>query len=141
MTSKTLPFHADTVGSYLRSQPLKEARAKFAAGELSREQLTEVEDQEIAKSVQDKAMEAAKAVGEKSIEMLHLKELTPLTGYVRGGCTSIGMKKHFPTVIDASAQQFEKVYVSAGRIGAQLTLAPEDLRKAADATFADVIHA
>jgi len=56
---------------------------------------------------------AAKAVGEKSIEMLHLKELTPLTGYVRGGCTSIGMKKHFPTVIDASAQQFEKVYVSA----------------------------
>ena len=84
---------------------------------------------------------AAKAVGEKSIEMLHLKELTPLTGYVRGGCTSIGMKKHFPTVIDASAQQFEKVYVSAGRIGAQLTLAPEDLRKAADATFADVIHA
>ena len=48
---------------------------------------------------------------------------------------------HFPTVIDASAQQFEKVYVSAGRIGAQLTLAPEDLRKAADATFADVIHA
>ena len=84
---------------------------------------------------------AAKAVGEKSIEMLHLKELTPLTGYVRGGCTSIGMKKHFPTVIDASAQQFEKVYVSAGRIGAQLTLAPEELRKAADATFADVIHA
>ncbi len=52
MTSKTLPFHADTVGSYLRSQPLKEARAKFAAGELSREQLTEVEDQEIVKLVQ-----------------------------------------------------------------------------------------
>ena len=52
MTSKTLPFHADTVGSYLRSQPLKEARAKFAAGEISREQLTEVEDQEIAKLVQ-----------------------------------------------------------------------------------------
>ena len=75
------------------------------------------------------------------LNLLHLKELTPLTGYVRGGCTSIGMKKHFPTVIDASAQQFEKVYVSAGRIGAQLTLAPEDLRKAADATFADVIHA
>ena len=49
MTSRTLPFHADTVGSYLRSQPLKEARAKFAAGEISREQLTEVEDQEIAK--------------------------------------------------------------------------------------------
>ena len=69
------------------------------------------------------------------------KAAKALTGYVRGGCTSIGMKKHFPTVIDASAQQFEKVYVSAGRIGAQLTLTPEDLRKAADATFADVIHA
>ena len=93
------------------------------------------------KAAKAELLEATAAQKEKSIEMLHLKELTPLTGYVRGGCTSIGMKKHFPTVIDASAQQFEKVYVSAGRIGAQLTLAPEDLRKAADATFADVIHA
>ena len=75
MTSKTLPFHADTVGSYLRSQPLKEARAKFAAGELSREQLTEVEDQEIAKSVQDKAMEAAKAVGDaKGLSVVMTKD-------------------------------------------------------------------
>ena len=75
MTSRTLPFHADTVGSYLRSQPLKEARAKFAAGELSREQLTEVEDQEIAKSVQDKAMEAAKAVGDaKGLSVVMTKD-------------------------------------------------------------------
>ena len=75
MTSKTLPFHADTVGSYLRSQPLKEARAKFAAGELSREQLTEVEDQEIAKSVQDKAMESAKAVGDaKGLSVVMTKD-------------------------------------------------------------------
>ena len=75
MTSKTLPFHADTVGSYLRSQPLKEARTKFAAGELSREQLTEVEDQEIAKSVQDKAMEAAKAVGDaKGLSVVMTKD-------------------------------------------------------------------
>ena len=75
MTSKTLPFHADTVGSYLRSQPLKEARAKFAAGEISREQLTEVEDQEIAKSVQDKAMEAAKAVGDaKGLSVVMTKD-------------------------------------------------------------------
>ena len=75
MTSKTLPFHADTVGSYLRSQPLKEARAIFAAGELSREQLTEVEDQEIAKSVQDKAMEAAKAVGDaKGLSVVMTKD-------------------------------------------------------------------
>ena len=84
---------------------------------------------------------AAKSVGEKSVAMIHVKDINSITGYIRGACSPIGMKKHFPTVIDASAQQFEKVYVSAGRIGAQLTLAPEDLRKAADATFADVIHA
>ena len=83
---------------------------------------------------------AAKTVGEKSLEMLHLKELTPLTGYVRGGCTAIGMKKQFPVVIDETACAFEEIYVSAGRIGAQLTLAPEGLRKAANAKFADVIH-
>ena len=84
---------------------------------------------------------AAKVSGNKSCDMIPMKELLSVTGYIRGACSPIGMKKHFPTVIDASAQQFEKVYVSAGRIGAQLTLAPEDLRKAADATFADVIHA
>lgn len=84
---------------------------------------------------------AAKAVGEKSIEMLHLKELTALTGYVRGGCTAIGMKKQLPVVIDESARRFGEIHVSAGKIGAQLTLAPEDLQKAAKAEFADVIHA
>ena len=84
---------------------------------------------------------AAKVVGEKSIEMLHLKELTVLTGYVRGGCTAIGMKKQLPVVIDAAACKFDQIHVSAGKIGAQLTLAPEDLKKAARAEFADVIHA
>lgn len=84
---------------------------------------------------------AAKVVKEKSLEMLHLKELTPLTGYVRGGCTAIGMKKQFPVVIDESACCFEFIHVSAGKIGAQLTLSPEDLKKAANASFADVIHA
>lgn len=84
---------------------------------------------------------AAKAVNEKSLEMLHLKELTPLTGYVRGGCTAIGLKKQFPVVIDESACHFDSIHVSAGKIGAQLSLAPEDLKKAAKAEFADVIHA
>lgn len=84
---------------------------------------------------------AAKTVGEKSLEMLHLKELTALTGYVRGGCTSIGLKKQFPVVIDASARLFDTIYVSAGKIGAQLSLSPDDLKKAAKAEFADVIHA
>lgn len=83
---------------------------------------------------------AARTVGEKSLEMLPLKNLTQVTGYVRGGCTSIGMKKKFPTVIQESAGQYEQIYVSGGKIGMQLQLAPEDLRKAADARFGDVIR-
>lgn len=82
---------------------------------------------------------AAKTVGEKSLEMLHLKELTPLTGYVRGGCTAIGMKKQFVTVIQEDAKDLKTIYVSAGRLGMQLQLAPEDLRRASNAAFADVI--
>lgn len=82
---------------------------------------------------------AAKAVGEKSVEMLPLKEITKVTGYVRGGCTSIGMKKQFPTVIDASAAKFPAIYVSGGKIGMQLKLDPEDLRRAANAKYADII--
>ena len=63
---------------------------------------------------------AAKAVGEKSLEMLHLKDLTKVTGYVRGGCTSIGMKKNFPTVIQESARDFDEIYVSGGKLGMQI---------------------
>lgn len=83
---------------------------------------------------------AAKEVGEKSLEMLPLKDLTKVTGYVRGGCTSVGMKKRFPTVIQESAAAFNQIYVSGGKLGMQLKLAPEDLRKAADARFGDVIR-
>ncbi len=83
---------------------------------------------------------AAKAVGEKSLEMLPFRELTLVTGYVRGGCTSIGMKKKFPTVIQESARAFEQIYVSGGKIGMQLSLAPEDLKRATDAEFGDVIR-
>lgn len=82
---------------------------------------------------------AAKAVGEKSLEMLPLKDLTALTGYVRGGCTSIGMKKKFRTVIQEDAEILEEIVVSGGRIGLQLILKPEDLKKAAEAEYADVI--
>ena len=70
---------------------------------------------------------AAKAVGEKSVAMLHVSELTPLTGYVRGGCSPIGMKKLFRTVIDASALNFSEIVVSGGRIGTQVELAPDAL--------------
>ena len=68
---------------------------------------------------------AAKAVGEKSIEMLHVKDITAVSGYVRGGCSPIGMKKQYPTVIQECAAQFDKVYVSGGRIGTTLCMAPE----------------
>ena len=83
---------------------------------------------------------AAKAVGEKSLEMLHLKDLTKVTGYVRGGCTAIGMKKQFPTVIQEDAKELDEMYVSGGKIGMQIKLAPADLQKASGAVFADVIH-
>lgn len=83
---------------------------------------------------------AAKVVGEKSLEMLHLKELTRVTGYVRGGCTAIGMKKQYPTVINQTAGSMEYIHVSGGRLGIQLKLSPEDLKKASNASFADVIH-
>ena len=83
---------------------------------------------------------AAKAVGEKSLEMLPVKDLTPLTGYVRGGCTAIGMKKQFPTIIQEDAASLETIYVSGGKLGMQLRLSPEGLRKAASASFGDVIR-
>lgn len=83
---------------------------------------------------------AAKTVGEKSLEMLPLKDLTTVTGYVRGGCTAIGMKKKFKTVIQKDAQKLDKMIVSGGRIGLQLSLSPDDLRKAANAEYADIIH-
>lgn len=83
---------------------------------------------------------AAKAVGEKSLEMLHLKDLTKVTGYVRGGCTAVGMKKQFPTVIQEDAKDLPHMHVSGGKLGMQLTLTPLDLAKAANAEFADIIH-
>ena len=70
---------------------------------------------------------AAKAVGEKSIAMLHVSELTPLTGYVRGGCSPVGMKKPFPTFFDETALQFDFIYVSGGQRGLQIKIAPETL--------------
>lgn len=72
---------------------------------------------------------AAKAAGEKSVEMVRSKELLALTGYIHGGCSPIGMKKYFPTFIDKSAENIEKFCVSAGKIGYQIELSLEDLRK------------
>ena len=81
---------------------------------------------------------AAKAVGEKSVEMIHQKELLPLTGYVHGGCSPVGMKKLFPTVFDATAEGLPKMIVSAGKIGFQVELAPGDLAALVRAKFADI---
>ena len=83
---------------------------------------------------------AAKAVGEKSVEMIHVKDITKITGYVRGGCTAIGMKKQFPTVIQEDAKELEYMHVSGGKLGMQIRLAPQDLQKVAKAEFADVIR-
>ena len=82
---------------------------------------------------------AAKAVGEKSIEMIHQKELLPLTGYVHGGCSPVGMKKLFPTVFHETAENLETMIVSAGKIGYQVELAPHDLAALVRAKFADII--
>lgn len=80
----------------------------------------------------------ARSVGAKAVQLIPQKELFPLTGYVRGGCTAVGMKKAFPTRIDETAQLWDRIYVSGGRIGSQLLLAPEDLARAAEAEFADL---
>jgi Cys-tRNA(Pro)/Cys-tRNA(Cys) deacylase len=82
---------------------------------------------------------AAKAVGEKSIEMIKSKELLPLTGYVHGGCSPIGMKKVFPTVIDSTAENFEKIFFSAGKIGLQVEVAVEDIGKIIRVKYEDII--
>lgn len=82
---------------------------------------------------------AAKAVGEKSIALLHVKELLPLTGYVRGGCSPIGMKKPFFTTFQEDAQLYDTIAVSAGRIGAQVILAPDALVELTGGQYGDVI--
>lgn len=82
----------------------------------------------------------AAAANDKRAEMIHVKELLPLTGYIRGGCSPIGMKKKYPTFIDSSAFSHERIYVSAGQRGVQLILSPEDLKKAASASVAELIR-
>lgn len=81
---------------------------------------------------------AAKAVGEKSVQMIHVKEINKLTGYIRGGCSPIGMKKQFPTVLSQSARTLPTVIVSGGRIGFQVELAPDDLLQLIRGTYGDI---
>lgn len=81
---------------------------------------------------------AAKSVGEKSIEMIKVSELTPLTGYIRGGCSPIGMKKLYRTILDSSAEKQERIYVSAGKIGLQIGINPRELAGLVKAEFSSV---
>ncbi|MBO7473771.1 MAG: Cys-tRNA(Pro) deacylase [Ruminococcus sp.] len=82
---------------------------------------------------------AARSVNEKSVELLHVKDITAITGYVRGGCTPIGMKKQFMTVVHNSAEIMPQFYISGGRIGVQIHLSPQTLVKAIRGKFEDII--
>ena len=81
---------------------------------------------------------AAAVTGDKKVEMIHVKELLGLTGYIRGGCSPIGMKKKYPTYIDETAILFDEIYVSAGMRGQQVILDPEELRAFTEAAFVDL---
>ena len=82
---------------------------------------------------------AARAAGVKKLDMLPLKDLTRETGYVRGGCSAIGMKKNYPTFIDKSAQNLDLMIVSAGKVGIQMELVPKELAHVVDAIFYDIV--
>ena len=84
--------------------------------------------------------ECAKAVNEKSVEMIHVKDINAVTGYIRGCCTALGMKKEYPTIIHESALDCPYICVSAGKLGVQLKLSPQDFIKATGAKALDIIH-
>lgn len=83
---------------------------------------------------------AARAAGVKSVEMIPVSEINKVTGYIRGGCSPVGMKKQFKTFFDKSAEELETMVVSAGRIGWQIEAAPCDIARLACASFADIVH-
>lgn len=82
---------------------------------------------------------AAKAAGEKKLEMIKMKDLLPVTGYIRGGCSPIGMKKRFPTYIEETAVLYDRIMVSAGMRGVQISIDPEDLAACTGAVFVPLI--
>ncbi|MBS7339265.1 MAG: Cys-tRNA(Pro) deacylase [Suilimivivens sp.] len=82
---------------------------------------------------------AAGSVGEKSVAMLHVKDINSVTGYIRGGCTAIGMKKQYVTRLDESAREQKTIIVSGGKLGSQIELSPDDLLKACHGEYGDVV--
>jgi len=83
---------------------------------------------------------AAKEFGEKSLEMIHVKDINAITGYIRGGCTPLGMKKLYPTIVHESAAQFDEIIISGGKLGMQIILNPQDLVKVVNGKFANIIR-
>lgn len=83
--------------------------------------------------------QAAKEAGEKSIALVHVKDINKVTGYIRGGCTPVGMKKQFPTFVHESAKEFENIIISGGRLGTQIFLRPGDLLEVTGGKYADII--
>ena len=83
---------------------------------------------------------AAKAAGEKNVEMIHVKDINKVTGYIRGGCSPVGMKKLYGTFVNETAQNLDTIIVSAGKIGYQIELKPADLQEVTNFEYADVIH-
>lgn len=81
---------------------------------------------------------AAKAAGDKKVELVHVRELLDLTGYIRGGCSPVGMKKRYPTFLEETAQLYNEIAVSAGKRGCQVILAPDDLARYTGAAFVDL---
>ena len=92
----------------------------------------------VAKELDLKA--AAKAVGEKSVEMIKVSDINKITGYIRGGCTPIAMKKDYKTVIDRSAQELDSFYISAGKRGYQIEISLSELKKVIDFDLCDIVH-
>ena len=122
-----------SVAAYLGVDPEEVFKTLVAKGASGRYYVFDIP---VAESLDLK--KAAKAVGEKSIAMLPQKELLPLTGYVHGGCSPVGMKKPFPTVFHETAEILDRIMVSAGKIGFQIQCRPEDLLTLVGATTADV---
>lgn len=82
---------------------------------------------------------AAKCAGEKSVEMVHVKDIQTVTGYIRGGCTPIGMKKLYKTFVHESARNYDTIIISGGQLGLQIHLNPEDLIRVVDGRYADIV--
>ncbi|MCP1109251.1 Cys-tRNA(Pro) deacylase [Ohessyouella blattaphilus] len=128
-------FHSGTEVAKLLGQPVDEVYKTLVTVGKSKQYYVFV----IPTNAEIDFKKAAKAVGEKSLEMIPLADLTKVTGYIRGGTTAVGMKKQFPTIIQEDAKAKTLIYVSGGKPGTQMQLRPDDLLRVARAKYDDVI--